>query len=38
MEPVVPISEPGEITSAVNAADLAERVVDALSTVMHATA
>ena len=36
MEPVAPISEPGEITSAMHAADLAERVVDALSTVMHA--
>jgi MoxR-like ATPase len=36
MEPVARVSEPGEIASAVRAADLAERVVDGLSTVMHA--
>ena len=36
MEPVARFSAPGEAASAVQAADLAERVVDGLSTVMHA--
>jgi MoxR-like ATPase len=36
MEPVARVQSPGESASGARAADLAERVVDGLSTVMHA--
>jgi len=36
MEPAARVPAPGQVASAVQAADLAERVVDGLSTVMHA--